>query len=46
MKTPKQCSFTAKYKMRILDEPDRAADTGGVLVDCLTADETDILPEF
>ena len=27
--TPKRCSFTAKYKLRILDETDRAADTGG-----------------
>jgi len=28
--TPKRRSFTAKYKLRILDETDRAADTGGV----------------
>ena len=28
--TPKRRSFTAKYKLRILDECDRAADTGGV----------------
>ncbi|MBE0455841.1 MAG: transposase [Roseovarius sp.] len=27
---PKRRSFTAKYKLRILDETDRAADTGGV----------------
>ena len=29
-RTPKRRSFTAKYKLRILDETDRAADTGGV----------------
>jgi len=28
--TPKRRSFTAKYKLRILDETDRAVDTGGV----------------
>jgi len=28
--TPKRRSFTAKYKLRILDETDHAADTGGV----------------
>jgi transposase len=28
--TPKRRSFTAKYKLRILDETDRAADTGMV----------------
>jgi len=28
--TPKRRSFTAKYKLRILDETDQAADTGGV----------------
>jgi transposase len=28
--TPKRRSFTAKDKLRILDEPDRAADTGGI----------------
>lgn len=28
--TPKRRSFTAKYKLRILNETDRAADTGGV----------------
>jgi len=28
--TPKRRSFTAKYKLRILDETDRAADTGGI----------------
>ncbi len=28
--TPKRRSFTAKYKLRILNEADRAADTGGV----------------
>jgi transposase-like protein len=28
--SPKRRSFTAKYKLRILDETDRAADTGGV----------------
>ena len=27
---PKRRSFTAKYKLRILDEADRAADTGGI----------------
>jgi transposase-like protein len=27
---PKRRSFTAKYKLRILDETDRAADTGGI----------------
>lgn len=27
---PKRRSFTAKYKLRILEETDRAADTGGV----------------
>ena len=27
---PKRRSFTAKYKLRILDETDHAADTGGV----------------
>jgi transposase len=27
---PKRRSFTAKYKLRILDETDQAADTGGV----------------
>ena len=29
-RTPKRRSFTAKYKLRILDETDRAADTGRV----------------
>lgn len=29
-RAPKRRSFTAKYKLRILDETDRAADTGGV----------------
>jgi transposase-like protein len=29
-RTPKRRSFTAKYKLRILDETDHAADTGGV----------------
>ncbi len=29
-RTPKRRGFTAKYKLRILDETDRAADTGGV----------------
>lgn len=29
-RTPKRRSFTAKYKLRILDETDRASDTGGV----------------
>lgn len=28
--TPKRRIFTAKYKLRILDETDQAADTGGV----------------
>ena len=28
--TPKRRSFTAKYKLRILAETDRAADTGGI----------------
>ena len=28
--TPKRRSFAVKYKLRILDETDRAADTGGV----------------
>lgn len=28
--TPKRRSFTAKYKLRILDETDRATDTGGI----------------
>ena len=28
--TPKRRSFTAKYKLRILDETDRAEGTGGV----------------
>jgi transposase len=28
--TPKQRSFTAKFKLRILHETDQAADTGGV----------------
>ena len=28
--TPKRRSFAAKYKLRILDETDRAADTGGI----------------
>ena len=28
--TPKRRSFTAKYKLRILDEMDQASDTGGV----------------
>lgn len=28
--SPKRRSFTAKYKLRILNETDRAADTGGV----------------
>ena len=28
--TPKRRSFTAKYKLRILDKTDQAADTGGV----------------
>ena len=28
--TPKRRSFTANYKLRILDETDHAADTGGV----------------
>ena len=27
---PKRRSFTAKYKLRILDETDRAAGTGGI----------------
>ena len=27
---PKRRNFTAKYKLRILDEADQAADTGGV----------------
>jgi|GEM_PF-1471611 hypothetical protein len=27
--TPKRRSFTAKYKLRILDETDQAADTAG-----------------
>ena len=27
---PKRRSFTAKYKLRILDKTDRAADTGGI----------------
>jgi len=27
---PKRRRFTAKYKLRILDETDRAADTGGI----------------
>jgi len=27
--TPKRRSFTAKYKLRILDQTDQAADTGG-----------------
>ena len=30
IETAKRRSFTAKYKLRILDECDRAADTGGV----------------
>jgi len=30
MSTPKRRSFTAKYKLHILDETDRAADTGMV----------------
>ena len=29
-RTPKRRSFTAKYKLRILDETDRAEGTGGV----------------
>ena len=29
-RTVRRRSFTAKYKLRILDETDRAADTGGV----------------
>lgn len=29
-RTPQRRIFTAKYKLRILDETDRAADTGGV----------------
>ncbi len=29
--TPKRRSFTATYKLRILDETDRAVDTGGIL---------------
>lgn len=28
--TPRRRSFNAKYKLRILDETDRAADTGGI----------------
>ena len=28
---PKRRNFTAKYKLRILDEADQAADTGGVI---------------
>ena len=27
---PKRRSFTAKYKLRVLAETDRAADTGGI----------------
>jgi hypothetical protein len=30
--TPKRRSFTAKYKLRILNETDRAADTGGAVL--------------
>jgi hypothetical protein len=29
-RTPKRRSFTARYKLRILDETDQAAETGGV----------------
>jgi len=28
--TPKRRNFAATYKLRILDETDRAADTGGI----------------
>jgi len=35
---PKRRNFTAKYKLRILDEADQAADTGGVIPSGAKAD--------